>query len=273
MGGDPESYQEAMQHDDKEKWKIAMVEEMEYLKENHTYELVELPKGKKALKNKWVYRMKMGELNSLSRYKARLVVKGFNQKEGVDFGEIFSPVVKMSSVRVVLGLAASMDLEVQQLDVKTSLLHGDLEEEIYMDQPEGFKVNGKENMVCKLKKSSYGLKQAPRQWYKKFESFMSKQEYTKTASDHFGSDIKKINKLRKELNKSFSMKDLGEAKHIIGMRISRDRKAKKLWLSQEMYIDKILERFRIHKAKSVETPLAKNLKLSKSNVRLVSKKS
>nr|GEZ27716.1 hypothetical protein [Tanacetum cinerariifolium] len=183
-GGEPESYQKAMQHDDKEKWKIAMVKEMESLKENHTYELVELPKGRKALKNKWVYRLKMGELDSLPRYNARLVVKGFIQKEGVDFGEIFSPVVKTSSIRVVLGLATCMDLEVQQLDVKTTFLYGDLEEEIYMDQSEGFKVRGRENMVCKLKKSLYGLKHAPRQWYKKLESFMSKQGYTKTTSDH-----------------------------------------------------------------------------------------
>nr|GEX55919.1 retrovirus-related Pol polyprotein from transposon TNT 1-94 [Tanacetum cinerariifolium] len=197
-----------------------MVEEMESLKENHTYELVELPKGKKALKNKWVYRLKMGELNSLPRHKARLVVKGFNQKEGVDFGEIFSYIVKMSSIRVVLVLTASIDHEVQQLDVKTAFLHSDLEEEICMDQPEGFKVKGKENMVCKLKKSLYGLKQALRQC-----------------------DILKIDKLKKELNKSFAMKDLGKAKQILGMRISRDRKAKKLWLSLEMYIEKILERF------------------------------
>ncbi|GKA50088.1 putative RNA-directed DNA polymerase [Tanacetum coccineum] len=175
-GGERESYQEAMQPDDKEKWKIAMVEEMESLKGNHTYKLVELPK------------------------------------------------VKMSSIRVVLGLVASMDLKVQQLDVKTTFLLDDLEEEIYMD---------------------------PRQWYKKFESFMSKQGYTKITSDHcvffqkfldkdfiilllyvddmllVGSNIRKIEKLKKELNKSFAMKDLGEAKQILGMRISQDMKENK----------------------------------------------
>ena len=91
------------------------------------------------------------------------MVKGFGQKKGIDFEEIFSPVVKMTSIRVLLGLAASMDLEIEQLDVKTAFLHGDLEEEIYMHQPEGFEVKGKEHMVCRLRKSLYGLKQAPRQ--------------------------------------------------------------------------------------------------------------
>ena len=108
-----------------------------------------------------MYRLKSEENISHLRYKARLVVKGFAQKQGIDLDEIFSPVVKMSSIRVVLGMAATMDLEVEQLDVKTTFLHGDLEEEIYMEQPGGFAVAGKEHLVCKLNKSLYGLKQAP----------------------------------------------------------------------------------------------------------------
>ena len=107
--------------------------------------------------------MKHEENSESPRYKARLVVRGFSQKKGIDFDEIFSPVVKMTSIRTVLGLATTLDLEVEQMDVKTAFLHGNLEEEIYMEQPEGFKVQGKENQVCRLKKSLYGLKQAPRQ--------------------------------------------------------------------------------------------------------------
>ena len=147
----------------------AMQEEMESLQKNHTYDLVELPKGKKALKNKWVFKIKKDGSGTIIKYKARMVVKGFLQKKGVDFSEIFSPVVKMTSIRVFLGLAASLNLELEQLDVRTAFLHGDLDEEIYMEQPEGFEVSGKKNLVCKLKKSLYGLKQAPRQWYKKFD--------------------------------------------------------------------------------------------------------
>ncbi|CAL2226287.1 unnamed protein product [Prunus armeniaca] len=110
-----------------------MHEEMQSLHENHTYDLVNLPKGRRALKNKWVYRPKTEENNSKPRFKARLVVKGFSQKKGIDFEEIFSPVVKMSSIQVVLSLAASLNLKIEQLDVKTVFLHGDLEEEIYME--------------------------------------------------------------------------------------------------------------------------------------------
>ena len=98
------------------------------------------------------------------KYKARLVVKGFGQRKGIDFDEIFSLVVKMSSIHTVLGLTVNLNLEIEQMDVKTTFFHGDLEEDIYMEQPEDFKVDGKENFVCKLKKSLYGLKQAPRQW-------------------------------------------------------------------------------------------------------------
>ena len=137
-------------------------EEVNSLLENQTWKLMELPKGRKALANKWVYRLKHEENSVEPRYKARLVVKGYAQKEGIDFNEIFSPVVKLTSIRVVLGLVVIMNLELQQLDVKTAFLHGDLDEEIYMQQPEGYEIQGKENLVCRLKKSLYGLKQAPR---------------------------------------------------------------------------------------------------------------
>lgn len=126
-GGEPENFQEATSNDQKGKWLSAMQEELKSLLENHTYELVKLPKGKRALKNKWVYRLKIEEY-SHPRYKEQLVVKGFSQKKGIDFEEIFSYVVKMSSIRAVLVLAACMDLEVEQLDVRTAFLHGDLEE-------------------------------------------------------------------------------------------------------------------------------------------------
>ena len=111
----------------------AMQEEMDSLHQNHTYELVKLPKAKKALKNKWVYRIKQEEHMLHPRYKARLVVKGFSQKKCVDFDEIFSPMVKMTSIRVIFGLVARFNLEVGQMDVKTTFLHSDLEEEIYME--------------------------------------------------------------------------------------------------------------------------------------------
>ena len=285
-GGEPECYAEAMEDEHKKEWVDAMQDEMQSLYDNHTFELVKLPKSKKALKNRWVYRVKQDEHTSQPRYKARLVVKGFSQRKGIDFDEIFSPVVKMSSIRMVLGLAASLDLEIEQMDVKTAFLHGDLEEEIYMEQPEGFRVKGKEDYVCKLNKSLYGLKQAPRQWYKKFQSVMGEQGYQKITSDHcvfvqkfsdddfiilllyiddmliVGKNPSRIDKLKKQLSQSFAMKDLGPAKQILGIRIFRNRKEKNLYISQEQYIEKVLERFNMHKVKVVSSPLATHFKLS-----------
>ena len=139
-----------------------MHEDIKSLHKNNTYELMELPKGKRALKNKWVLKRKLEPNRSQPRYKTRLVVKGFNQKKDIDFEEIFSLVVKMSSIWVVLGLDTNMNLEIERLDVKTAFLYGDLEEEIYTEQLEGFTIKGKEHLVCRLKKSLYGLKQAPR---------------------------------------------------------------------------------------------------------------
>eukprot|EP00253_Pinus_taeda_P023348 PITA_23348 len=207
-----------------------MEEEMDSLMHNSTWDLARLPAGKTTLKNKWVYRMKE-EDGGKQRYKARLVVKGFAQKKWVDFDEVFSPVVKMTSIRTILRLVAVEYLHLEQLDVKTTFLHGHLEEEIYMQQPQGYEVKGKEKLVCRLKKRLYGLKQAPRQWYLKFDKFMSEQGYTRCHSDRCvylkkqndgsyiilllyvddmlvaGSNMQEINVLKRKLADSFAMKD------------------------------------------------------------------
>ncbi|KAK8936121.1 hypothetical protein KSP39_PZI013254 [Platanthera zijinensis] len=284
--GEPESYDEAVKSTEKRQWMDAMQDEMQSLQKNHTYDLVRLPKGKKALKNRWIFRVKQGDSSTPPRYKARLVVKGFGQRQGVDFDEIFSPVVKMSSIRVVLGLAARLDLEVEQMDVKTAFLHGDLEEELYMEQPEGFSVRGKEGLVCRLQKSLYGLKQAPRQWYRKFDSFMGEINFRRTTLDHcvfikqyasedfiilllyvddmliVGRNTARIAELKRQLSSTFEMKDLGAAKTILGMHIRRDRGARLLWLSQERYIRKVLQRFDMDQAKKVSVPLAAHFRLT-----------
>ena len=137
-----------------------MKEEMDSLSKNKNCDLVPLPKGKRAFPDKWVYRPKE-EDGGNKRYKARLVVKVFPQKKGIDFDEIYSPDIKMTSIRIVLSLVVVDDLHLEQLDVKTTFLHGDLEEQIYMHQPKGYEVKGKENLVCRLRKSLYGLKKAP----------------------------------------------------------------------------------------------------------------
>jgi hypothetical protein len=148
-------------------------EEMQLLDKNSTWDVVCLPKHNKVVRYKWIFKRKKGlSSKEPARFKARLVAKRFGQIPGIDYNDIFSSVVKHSSICAFFGIVAMRDLELEQLDVKTTFLHGELEEEIYMDQLEGFIVPGKEDLVCKLKRSLYGLKQSPRQWYKRFDSFM-----------------------------------------------------------------------------------------------------
>lgn len=157
---------------------------MDSLLKNQTWKLTELPPGKKALHSKWVYLVK-NKHDCKQRFKeARLVVKGFQQKKRIDYSEIFSPVVKLTTIRLVLGMLAAEDLHLEQLDVKTTLLYGDLEEDIYMVQPEEFTMSRSEGLTCKLRKSLYYLKQAPRQWYKKFDNFMTSLGFIRCQADH-----------------------------------------------------------------------------------------
>ena len=162
---------------------MAMVEEIQSLEKNQTWELVKLPKGEKAIDCKWIFKRKEGATPQDFRYKARLVAKGYSQREGIDYKEVFSLVVKHSSICVLLAFVVSQNLELEQLDVKTAFLHGDLEEQIYMQQPPGFEVPNKEDHVCLLKRSLYGLKQSPRQWYRKFDRFMVDHGYSRSPYD------------------------------------------------------------------------------------------
>ena len=154
-----------MESKDSSRWLVVIEKEMESLHKNKTWDLVTLPKGKKAIGCKWVYRKnEASSEGEHCRYKVRLVVKGYAQRKGVDFDEIFSPVVKHYSIRVLLVMVDMWDLEVEQMDVKTAFLHGSLEEEIYTLQLEGFVKPSREKKVCRLRRSLYGLKQALRQW-------------------------------------------------------------------------------------------------------------
>ncbi|KAE8732732.1 hypothetical protein F3Y22_tig00001750pilonHSYRG00022 [Hibiscus syriacus] len=284
---DPVTFHDAVTSQENDKWMAAMVEEMESLNHNRTWELVPLPEGKKPIGCKWVYKKKPAVTEKEGeKFKARLVAKGFSQQKGVDYDEIFSPVVRHTSIRAVLALVASWDLHLEQMDVKTAFLHGDLEEQIYMRQPEGFTQPGNEHLVCRLKKSLYGLKQSLRQWYKRFDSYMIKIGYNRCEYDccvyvkslDDGSfiflllyvddmliaakNMDDVIGLKTLLSQEFDMKDLGAAKKILGMEICRDRDSRKLRLSQRGYVEKMLERFAMSSAKPVSTPLANHFKLS-----------
>ena len=204
---------------------------------------------------------------------------------GIDFGDIFCPVSKVTSIRLLLSIAATFDFEIEQMDVKTTFLHGDLEEEIYMKQPEGFMVKGKKELVCRLKKSLYGLKQSPRMWYQKFDTYIRGLGFTRSKEDHcvyfkligdrviylvlyvddmllIGNDKEIIQDLKTQLFSKFDMKDLGAANYILGMEIKRDRANRKLWLNQRKYVETILQRFNMQDSKPVNVPIPVGVKLS-----------
>jgi hypothetical protein len=166
------------------KWIQAIKEEMEALQKNDTWTLVPLPKEKKAVGCKWVFSIKHKVDGSIKRYKARLVAKGYTQTYGVDNQETFSPVVKLSTMRILLSLAANRDWPLHQFDVKNAFLHGNLEEEVYMDLPPGYTASTETKVVCKLQRALYGLKQSPQAWFGQFRMAMRKYGFKQSNSDH-----------------------------------------------------------------------------------------
>ncbi|GJW01707.1 retrovirus-related pol polyprotein from transposon TNT 1-94 [Tanacetum coccineum] len=234
--GEPESYSEALSSKEFIQWKKAINEEMVSLEKNQTWSLIRLPVGKKALQSKWVFRVKE-EQDHMKRYKARLVVKGFQQTLGVDYNEIFSLVVKMTPIRLVLSIVAAEDLHLEQLDVKTTFLHSDIDEDIYMTQPKGLQSVGKE------------------------ENLMA--GYERCAMDHCCYLKKVIKKLKRQLSQEFEMKDLGPAKQSLGMSIIKDRTNGTLRLSQEKYTGKVLDKFNMKDVEARCQPLGDHFKLSK----------
>ena len=178
---EPTNYTEAMNSSEAEQWDQAMKLEHESLIHNNTWELQSLPQGRKTVGCKWVYKKKMKEDGSIERYKARLVAKGYSQTEGTDFFETYSPVARISSIRTILAIATQHDMDLQQMDVNTAFLNGNLEEEIYMDQPEGY--NDGSGRVCRLIKGIYGLKQASRTWNDSINTYLLDAGFMRSIAD------------------------------------------------------------------------------------------
>lgn len=280
----PDSIEEMKLRDDWPHWRKAVEEELKSLTDNKTWELVDLPDGRRPVDCKWVFKLKLNPDSSIQKYKARLVAKGFTQRYGYDFTETYAPVVRMSTVRMMLALANQENLLVHQMDVKTAFLNGTLAEEIYMRQPRGFEEG---NRVCKLNKSIYGLKQASKAWNDRFHEFVSRIGFKRCINDNclyvnerdgekvflllYVDDIlvicrslNLITTIKKLLKNEFAMQDMGEATVFLGLKIDRDILKGQMKLSQEHYAKLILKRFGMEECKPVATPMESNLQLKKS---------
>ncbi|CAJ2634277.1 unnamed protein product [Trifolium pratense] len=285
LNEDPANLQEALSSMDADLWQEAINDEMDSLESNKTWHLVDLPPGCKPIGCKWILKKKLKPDGTVEKYKARLVAKGFRQRENIDFFDTFSPVTRITSIRVLISIAAIYNLIVHQMDVKTAFLNGDLEEEIYMEQPEGFVIHGQETKVCKLDKSLYGLKQAPKQWHEKFDNLMILNGFRLNESDKciyyksddnictiiclyvddmliFGSNLSAINDVKSLFSNNFDMKDLGEASVILGIKITRSEKG--ISLDQSHYVEKILKKYGYFNCKPGCTPYDPSVKLFKN---------
>ncbi|GJX21866.1 retrovirus-related pol polyprotein from transposon TNT 1-94 [Tanacetum coccineum] len=248
-------------------------------------ELVDLPPSCKPLGYKWIFKKKMKADGTIYKYKARLVIKGYKQREGLDYFDTYSPVAQITSIRMILTIAALRNLEVHQMDVKMAFLNEGIEEEIYMNQPEGFIAPGQERKVCRLVKSLYGLNQAPKQWHQKFNHTMldsgfkinkcDKCVYVKDTSSGYvilrlyvddmliiGSNDKMIKSTKDMLKSKFDMKDMGLADVILGIKIIRIHNG--LMLSQAHYADKILNTHNARDSSLARTPIDTSMHLSKN---------
>ncbi|GJT67365.1 retrovirus-related pol polyprotein from transposon TNT 1-94 [Tanacetum coccineum] len=282
---EPTSYREAVTSSEGQQWREAIKSEIESILQNHTWELVDLPPGCKPLGYKWIFKKKMKADGTVDKYKARVVIQGFRQREGLDYFDTYSPVTRITSIRMIIAIAALRNLEIHQMDVKTAFLNEDLEEEIYMNQPEGFIAPGQEGKVCRLVKSLYGLKQAPKQWHQKFDHTMlesgfkinecDKCVYVKDISARYviwclyvddmlivGSNDKIIRSTKDMLKSKFDMKDMGLADVILGIKIIRTQNG--LVLSQAHYVDKILNTHNAGDSGQARTPIDTSLHLSKN---------
>lgn len=281
---DPLTVKEALEGDESENWKSAILEEYNSLLQNKTWTLTKLPPGRKAIRCKWVFKTKTDHLGNSERHKARLVAKGYAQRAGIDYSETYSPVVRYSTIRYLMSIAAQHDLDIHQMDVETAFLQGDLHDEIYMVQPELFSDDS--DMVCKLEKPIYGLKQASREWNKKLKSTLKAAGLTQSRIDPcvylkmkngkmffiaiyvddlmiFDNDEQLRNEIKSKLMEKFKMKDLGIAEYCIGLHITRDRRNGTVSLDQTGYINTILQKFDMETCNPVATPMDVSIKLIK----------
>jgi hypothetical protein len=277
----PSTYHEAMASSESAQWCVAMKSEFDGCIAQETWQLVkrsDLPRGTNIIPVKWVFKIKTDENGAVTKYKARITPKGFKQRHGVDYFEVFANTGKYKTLRVALSLAARRNMELRQLDVPQAFTQAALDEDVYMEMPQGFETDG---MVCHLKKSLYGLKQSPRNWYLLISGFIAgEMGFRATVSDPclfwkksrtgqqillflFVDDMqvafdkedeREWEEAHQQLKRRFNITNLGESTFMLGMRITRDRSARTLKLDQELYITKALEKFGLDRCKTAPTP-------------------
>ena len=266
-----------------------MQAEVESLENNDTWTFVDRPKDKNVLPGKWVYRVKYGADGQVDKYKARYVAKGYAQVEGIDFFETYAPTCKPETFRTLLAVAAQKDLHLGQMDVKSAYLHSAIEEEIYLEQPQGFVKRGQngETLVCKLNKSIYGLKQAAKNWYEALANLLISSGFHRSRNDYClfvrkdadgifsyvlvwvddiivaGASNEIIDEIKSLPEKNFKMDDRGELHWFLGMRILRSEDG--VTVNQEKYIANVLKQFNMSDSKPKVTPAEVNLKLVKDD--------
>ena len=277
---EPKTYEQAISNSlARMHWELAMKDEYKSLMDNNTWCLVQAPPGAHVLRGRWVYTLKRGPTGEVTRYKARWVVRGFEQQEGRDYHDTFASVVKPMSYKAIFALAAAMDWDVEQMDVKTAFLYGNVQEEIYVQQPDGF---SKDNRVCKLNKALYGLKQSPRIWYQHFSEYMKELGLVPIESDDSvfmdakegtivalyvddvlitGPSKAGIQRIKEALKAKFHMSDLGPIAYYLGMTVKRDRAAGIIRLGQEAYVTRFLNHFNCWNLNPASTPLETSRKL------------
>ena len=281
----PQNFKKVITSPEDALWKEAINIEVESILQNHTRELVDIPSRCKPLGYKWIFKRKMKADGSIDKYKARLVIKGYRQREGLDYFDTYSPVMRINSIQMIIAIAALHNLEIHQMDVKTAFLNGDLNEEIYIEQPEDFIISRQEKKVCKLVKSLYGLKQIPKQWHENFDHTMITNGFKINECDKcvnvketkncyvilylhvddmliIGCDDNMIKSTKNMLKSKFDMKDMGLADVILGIKISRA--SNRLILSQTHYVDKILGNFNKDDNTMSKTPLDTSIYLLKN---------
>jgi hypothetical protein len=280
LSDDPTTYKEAMGSPHAEEWCGSVKKEWESQLANNTFTIIPKPRGKNIMRVKWVFKTKRNERNEIVRYKARLCGKGFSQKEGQDYFDVFAPVARVTTIRSLLALAAVNDWELDNMDVVTAFLQSEVEEEIYIELPEGYKERGPngEEMVGKLNKSLYGIKQAARNWNKAIHEWFISNGFKASDADPClyvrhgsdgsilavilyvddliiaGSSRAVVDAFKRDISSRFEMQDLGALKYVLGMEVKRDRANKTLEINQTAYVDRVLARFGMSNCSPVATP-------------------